>query len=516
MKKLSAIILLAGILFTACTGSIPTDPTDDPNVTAPPTEPSEPSEEITVTAEQARAYLQDNFDKFSIDGSTSMIPLHESLLNLFVEPECEEEGHYVWHSRTVDAFERFVRGNADILLSVDFSQELLDSAKNRGVSLGSRAVTREAFVFLINRSNPVQSLTVEQIKGIYSGEITNWKEVGGDDAAIQAFQRNRDSGSQMRMERFMGDTELSVADVTYISGMGDIIEQIADFDGGKYSIAYNMYTFTEKQYDNEEVVLLDVDGIAPNDDTVFDDSYPIVIYNYIWYNRNNPVASEFALNLHAFLMGEEGQRLISDSGYVNLNLPLDRNLDIEAPWDADSLGTPLRFYNPAKGEFYDIEFENDNWDSGKLVVFDNYADYVLRYNPEHGDNAKAREFLMRIYNSDIELHPGTAWSWEDEIQVTGSYLMEGSYGTHFFNFMFDGLYYMNLVYDLKQDKFELVAPRGEWLDYLDEYMTELFGEYFDNIVADSRVGITESDLRGLYMRKSDSFAPPLEYFKPFE
>jgi len=86
-----------------------------------------------------------------------MIPLHESLNNVF------SKGESVYHRKTVDAFEKLINGENDILLGVDYSDELLAKAKRKGVDLQQLEITREAFVFLINANNPVRSLTIEQI-----------------------------------------------------------------------------------------------------------------------------------------------------------------------------------------------------------------------------------------------------------------------------------------------------------------------------------------------------------------
>lgn len=68
-------------------------------------------------------------------------------------------------------------------------------------SLKLTPIGREAFVFFVNKRNPVDSLTVEQIKDIYSGTVTNWKEVGGKKASIRAFQREENSGSQTKLQK---------------------------------------------------------------------------------------------------------------------------------------------------------------------------------------------------------------------------------------------------------------------------------------------------------------------------
>ena len=277
-------------------------PTEEPAVS------TEPSLQETVE------FLERNFDRFTIDGSTSMIPLHQALRYRFSAKQ-----DTVTHSQTVDAFERMLRGEADILLSVDYSDELLEKAQSGGARLVQRAVTREAFVFLINRHNPVRSLTTEQIKDIYSGRITNWREVGGDDFPIRAFQRNQDSGSQIRMVKFMDGDALMDTDVEYLSLMGSVIEQIGSYDQGFYSIAYNMYTFTEKQYPSETVSLLAVDGVYPDDASIADETYPLHIRNFLYHDETNAAASEFADHVYRYLVSDEGRKLIGQSGYYFRN-----------------------------------------------------------------------------------------------------------------------------------------------------------------------------------------------------
>jgi phosphate transport system substrate-binding protein len=456
--------------------------------------------------------LQESFSGFQIDGSTSMIPLHQGLRRSIGNNNDE-----VYHNRTVWAFENLISGYNDILLSVSFSDELMQKAANSGLDLQQLPITREAFVFLINANNPVQSLTTEQIKGIYSGEITNWSEVGGDDAPITAFQRNSDSGSQMRMVKFMGDTPLIDKDVTYVQGMGDIMEKIENFDEGKYSIAYNMYTFTEKQYPSEDVVMLAVDGVLPTDETIQDDTYPIVIYNYIFYDANNAENTEFALNLYAFLMSGEGQKLISDRGYVNLNRNFDRNMNITIPeyWTTNSERDGegyISFYNAERGEYYAPT------EDGELLIFDNYADYIFGITGTDGTNLDgARAFLTAIENSELPKGAFTTHVWENRF----SYIPYGSVAwesIEAFNFRYDGKYYIWLIYFADEDRLILEGTRENTL----EHINKEFEAYLDDIDT-GELEITLEDLKDVYVRMSDDWWQYIErgepivinYFKPF-
>jgi len=340
-------------------------------------------------------YLRDNFDKFVIDGSTTMIPLHQSLRDRFSSNDSK-----VKHSKTVDAFESFLEGTTHILLSVDYSDELLNRAKDSGIMLAKKEITKEGFVFLINRNNTVQNLTIQQIKDIYSDKIKNWNEVGGDDMPIRAYQRNSDSGSQIRMVKFMGENVLTDRVVNYLSGMGYVIKLMNDYDSGQYSIAYNMYTFTEKQYPSEDVVLLSVNGINPTDETIFNETYPIFIYNYIYYDSNNTIVSEFVEKLYAYLMTDEGQELISDSGYININNQLNRNLNIDNPdfgyRNVEYIN--LGWRNKEKNEFYDMDYKTK-----ELFIYYNYPEedkYVLRTMKKY-INDSYRETIIRNFQENI-------------------------------------------------------------------------------------------------------------------
>ncbi|MCL2633725.1 MAG: substrate-binding domain-containing protein [Oscillospiraceae bacterium] len=453
----------------------------------------------------AREHLHNNFEKFKINGSTSMIPLHQSLNNLFGNKRT------VYHSRTVRAFKDFVAGETDILLGVSYSDELLQFAEDSGVDLGQLPITREAFVFLINKNNPVQSLTTQQIKDIYSGKITNWSEVGGDNAPITAFQRNHDSGSQMRMVKFMDNTPLLEKDVIYYSGMSDIVIAIEDFDSGKYSIAYNMYTFTEKQYPSEDVVMLSVDGVYPTDETILSNEYPLVIYNYIYYDKNNPETSNFAENLYIYLMSGEGQKFINKAGYVNLNEKLDRNLEVDLVPKTDYGDEDiLWFYNKEKGEFYEPDGQ------GGLLVFDNYADYVLR-DTDYINHAGAREFVMSLFNADIELH-----RWATRIFTDCIYFNPDSeIGGHPLDaivFKYNDMYFHRLYYDIKEDKLFLKTADNDYFSFYLGYLRMFYPEYIENYEIDYIIEININDLSDVYIMKDNKgeHGDPLEYHQIFK
>ncbi|MCL2023870.1 MAG: substrate-binding domain-containing protein [Oscillospiraceae bacterium] len=503
---------------------------------------------VNLSLEELKEFLSTNFADMRIDGSTSLIPLHQALGASFVGINEEEgyEEYYVNHSKTVDAFNLLLDGERDILLCVDYSDELLATAQERGVKLERLPITREAFVFLINSENSVTDLSQAQLRDIYSGKSTNWAQLGGSDAPIKAFQRNSDSGSQMRMVKFMGAAPLIEKDVEYIQSMGPVIERISEFDSGRYSIAYNMYTFTEKQYMNEKVALLAVDGVAPTDQTIFDESYPLVIYNYVYYDANKPANREFAHNLHAYLMSDEGQKLIADTGYVNLNKFLDRKIkDNWYPWDYNYDDAP--FYNSETGKYISYKYVDQANGFENVVApveHDTFADYFIALNKEYHtgffkffkdkklktDTKNLREYLNWLH--DLGIAPKLRWGitfYKDSeygyvvsMNIQREYM--GDYDLTLFSFRYNGKHYQNLKYIVDNDSFVLTAMDSETYNYYtsDYNLSAEYSAKFQKypIVPDERVELTREELKNVEMQVlDDEFLDENEeliFFKAFE
>ena len=116
------------------------------------------------------------------------------------------------YSNTHPGYIKLIDGEKDLIVVTQPSEEELEYAKSKNVELEVIPVVNEGFVFYVNSENPVSTLSLEQIQDIYSGKITNWKEVGGNDEKIRAFQRPVNSGSQTGMLALvMKDKELMEA-----------------------------------------------------------------------------------------------------------------------------------------------------------------------------------------------------------------------------------------------------------------------------------------------------------------
>ena len=204
------------------------------------------------------------------------------------------------YSNTRGAYKGIVDGTVDIAICVAPSEEQLAYARERGVELEFTPIGRDAFVFLVNRNNPVDNLTVEQLKGIYAGTYRNWSEVGGDNTHIAVLRRNEGSGSQSALVNFMGDTPVKT---DYFSFLGR-------------SIGFSFRFYVEGIVENGAVKLLALDGVYPSTENIRNGSYPIVndFYAVTRKGEENPNVQAFV----DWMLSEEGQAIVEGSGYVGV------------------------------------------------------------------------------------------------------------------------------------------------------------------------------------------------------
>ena len=242
-------------------------------------EPEQVEEKISTEP----LYTDKNYPK--VDGSTATAPLAEAFEANFKGKKIDEVN--VEHSKTHKAYEKLINKELDLILVTSPSEDEEKLAEKANVELEVTKVVNEGFVFFLNKNNPVDSLTVEKIKKIYSGEITNWKEVGGNDEEIIAYQRPNNSGSQTGMlDLVMKDKKIKEAPKEDIAmTMSEIIDAVSNYDNKESAIGYSYYYYANTMYLSDEIKLLKVDGVEPNNDTIKNGEYPILTAYYI-VNRN--------------------------------------------------------------------------------------------------------------------------------------------------------------------------------------------------------------------------------------
>ena len=350
-KNKTAALLLAAMMAVSAAGCSSTISSEDGEVSeiTDTSEKSEVSEtaasEIAETESETQPidsdpeeleFLRNNFPTF--DGSTSAIPLEASFRSKIFGISEEEAKSQVYHTKTHEAFNRFMKGEVDIVLTVPMTDEQEQQAKDKGAEM--TPVAMEGFVFCVNKNNPVESLTMQQIKDIYSGKITNWKDVGGEDMAILAYQRNQDSGSQTLMNKFMGDTPLMDAPTELVPmAMGALMDAVAVYDNAAGAIGYSVYSYAAQMYANtKDVKFIAVDGVVPSNETMENGSYPLLSVTYALYDGTLPELSAVK-RMVKWMTSPEGQQAAREAGYIPAKG--GRSEDIFTPL-LDTLGTGMK------------------------------------------------------------------------------------------------------------------------------------------------------------------------------
>ena len=269
--------------------------------------------EIIQQKEETILFSQENYPK--IDGSTATLPLAEAFKANFTGTAISEVK--VEHSKTHNAYVNLINGDTDLILVTYPSEEEQRLAKENGIELEVVPIVKEAFVFFVNKDNPVENVSLSQIQKIYSGKIKSWKDIGGNDGKIVAFQRPENSGSQTGMLKLVmqGIKMIEPTTETISQSMSDIIDVISDYDNGENAIGYSYYYYATKMYTSDTIKLLSVDGIKPTYENIQTGLYDIQTAYYAVIRKNEPEDSNARKLLNA-MISERGQNVAKEAGYV--------------------------------------------------------------------------------------------------------------------------------------------------------------------------------------------------------
>lgn len=276
----------------------------------PPAPPPEPQPEQFV-------FTRENFPR--LNGSTSTVPLGQAIASVLLGESREDVADLIQFSKTTQSYRELMWGSADLLIAAEPAEVTWQEKEEAGFEWKMEPFAVDALVFIVNADNPVDSLTTEQVRKIYTGEITNWSQVGGDDLDIVPFQRNAEAGSQTAMMKLvMKDLPMMEAPADYVRGeMGDLIEAVAAFDGSANAIGYTVYYYANDMKMAEGLKILAIDGVDPDPDTIRSGQYPF-LNNYYVLTAAGSADDAPAKILYDWILSEEGQTLVAHEGYVSV------------------------------------------------------------------------------------------------------------------------------------------------------------------------------------------------------
>jgi phosphate transport system substrate-binding protein len=221
----------------------------------------------------------------------------------------------VAYTGTARAYDNLLEGKVDIIFCAAPSDLQIKQFQNNGINLKLIPIGMEAFVFFVNKKNVINNLTVENIQGIYSGKIRNWKELNGVNKSIRAFQRSENSGSQTALENIMDNTPIIDPLRERAIGMFDIIDYIADYKNFSNAIGFSFLYFSTEMVKNDKIKLLSINGIYPSKETIQNGSYPFSDNFYAIYVDNDE-KNENIEKFIEWILSSQGQTLVSKTGYI--------------------------------------------------------------------------------------------------------------------------------------------------------------------------------------------------------
>jgi len=221
-------------------------------------------------------------------------------------------------SNTHNSFLNLINKKVDMTFSArKMSADEKTLAQNAGVNLIETPIALDAFIFILNRDNPIGSLTTKQIQDIYTNNITNWNQIGDYNAEIKPYIRDKNSGSQEIMELLvMKDIDISEFPVNSHEVLFTMSGPLDAVMSATNSICYTVYYYKENiTYSGSSVNTVAVNGITPNKTTISDESYPYVAEVYAII-RDDLDKSSMAYKIYEWLQTPNGKQAIAESNYI--------------------------------------------------------------------------------------------------------------------------------------------------------------------------------------------------------
>ena len=240
--------------------------------------------------------------KVTVSGSTSVGSPMEKLAEAFegknsgVKVEVQQLGSSA-------GIKNAIEGVSEIGMS---SRDLKDEEKSSG--LKETIIATDGIAVITNKANKVTDLTLDQVKDIYTGKITNWKEVSGEDAPIVVVSREDGSGTRDGFQEKVGfESEELIKDAQISDGSGNIKSTV---EGNANAIGYISFGYVD-----EAVNAVKVDGVEINHETVANNEY-VIARPFILVNKDG--ISDNAQALIDFILSDEGQSILEEKGFIRV------------------------------------------------------------------------------------------------------------------------------------------------------------------------------------------------------
>jgi phosphate transport system substrate-binding protein len=244
-----------------------------------------------------------------IDGSTTVGPIAKAFAEYYMALN-PEVNITVSESGSGNGAKSLINGACDIAdMSRFMKTSEFEAAVKKGVTPVANVVAVDGIAMIVHPSNPVGKLTIEKVKKIYTGEITNWKQLGGPDVPIVMISRDTNSGTYETFEKLVMKKAKITQDAEYVGSNGAVRQRVQSTAA---AIGYVGLGFVDSK-----VKALEINGIYPERNTISSGVYPIARPLFMFTNGYPEMGS----HLHAFInlyLSPKGQEIIEEIGFIPL------------------------------------------------------------------------------------------------------------------------------------------------------------------------------------------------------
>lgn len=242
-----------------------------------------------------------------IKGSTTVLPIAQKAAEDFMKKNTTVSIS-VSGGGSGEGVKAIIDGTTDIATSSrDMKSEEINLAKEKGAEIVKHVVALDCVAPVVHPENKVVDLSLEQLKDIYTGKITNWKDVGGDDKLIVVVSRDTSSGTfeiwhekVLKKEKVMPEAQMSASS----GAVAQIVSK------NKFAIGY-----VGIGYINKDLKAVKVNGINASADTALDGTFPVSRELYFFtQKKDNADVTQFV----EYVLSAEGQKIVLDEGFVPL------------------------------------------------------------------------------------------------------------------------------------------------------------------------------------------------------
>lgn len=210
-----------------------------------------------------------------------------------------------------DSYKRLINGECDLVIAHGYSDSVSALLDESRMTLDMTEIDADALVFICESTNSVNSLTEEQLKGIYGGSVTDWSELGGEAMPISAFGEKDGTACRNAFNKYIADGMETITDeIRRIETAQGVFEARAEYDNRVGAIGYTLFSNFEKYPDS--VKMLSVNGTLPDESSILSGNYPYSCPLYVAVRSSEDDASPVRI-LYNWICSEQGRKMMGGS-----------------------------------------------------------------------------------------------------------------------------------------------------------------------------------------------------------